>query len=128
MRNRYTSLVNFVVSVTLFSLFLYGCGSAGTGGAKGSYSDIYEAIRANDLPAVKSFLSSGVDVNAKDSEGKSLLHYAAAYAGREVVQFLIEKGADINARDGKGRTPMSVASQMGNSIAEEVLDRAGATE
>jgi len=34
----------------------------------------------------------------------------------------------VKAKDSRGRTPMSVASQMGNTLAEEVLDRAGASE
>lgn len=129
MRKHLTFIV-VCIAFFMIAFLLEACNSSGAGNtaAKGTYANIYEAVRADDLAAVKSFLKNGVNVNEKDNEGKTPLHYAAAYASRELVQFLIEQGADINARDGKGRTPMSVAAQMGNSVAEEVLDRAGALE
>jgi len=121
-------LSHFVVLFTL--ILILGCGGAGGGSstAKGTYNNIYDAIRANDLAAVQAFVKQGVNVNDKDAEGKTPLHYAAAYGNKELVQFLIDQGADVKAKDSRGRTPMSVASQMGNTLAEEVLDRAGASE
>ena len=51
----------------------------------------------------------GDDVNATDSEGKTLLHKAAQLGKLEVVEFLVSKGADVNAKSEYGLTPLFYA-------------------
>lgn len=100
----------------------------------------YQAIRNNDLSALRGLIkSAGVDT--KDERGGTPLMYAAAVgsldamkllvsAGADVnaknafdapallacasdlakVRFLVEKGADINARSKPGRTALLIAS------------------
>ena len=53
-------------------------------------------------------LAKGADVNAKDKEGKSPLHYAERKA---VAELLLAKGADVNAKDNEGKTPLHCATR-----------------
>ena len=42
------------------------------------------------------FLASKAEVNAKDSQGETPLHYAARNTNKDVAQLLIDYDADIN--------------------------------
>jgi len=62
------------------------------------------------------FFENGLDVNAIDQEGNTILHTYLKFmsmSGRRlsVLKFLIEKGADIHARNNKGETPLMFACQ-----------------
>jgi ankyrin repeat protein len=46
------------------------------------------------------------DVNARYSENRTLLHYAADLSRKDAAERLIAKGADVNARDNEGNTPL----------------------
>lgn len=57
------------------------------------------------------FLNNGADPYARDSEGRTTLHYAF---GEEEVKLLIAAGVPINARDSRGQTPFAFQAQNGN--------------
>jgi len=85
---------------------------------------IHDAAAAGDLAAIQAELDKGVDVNAKDDDGRTPLHYAAKYATKEVVELLIPNGADVNAKDRFGFTPLREAAWYGHKeIAELLLDK-----
>ena len=71
---------------------------------------IHDAAAAGDLAAIQAELDKGVDVNAKDNDGRTPLHYAAKYATKQVVELLIPNGADVNAKDEDGWTPLHFAA------------------
>jgi len=64
---------------------------------------------ADDPAAMKDYVSSVKDVNARYKNGNTLLHYAANRGYLDVTALLLKKGADINARDKDGRTPLHEA-------------------
>ncbi|MEM4217275.1 MAG: ankyrin repeat domain-containing protein [Candidatus Methanomethylicaceae archaeon] len=57
----------------------------------------------------------GADVNVKNNDGCTPLHYACLGGDLNVVKSLIEHGADMNAVDHKGNTPLHYACE-GNHI------------
>jgi tRNA A-37 threonylcarbamoyl transferase component Bud32 len=50
-----------------------------------------------DVNKVKSLLDRGVNPNAKDASGSTLIHYAVTNNQVKIAKLLIEKGADVNA-------------------------------
>jgi hypothetical protein len=56
-----------------------------------------------------------------DTEGITLLHYAAAYGGPAAVQKLLEHGASRDARTHHGRTPLDDALDWGHDHLRSLL-------
>ena len=58
------------------------------------------------LPAVKYLVEElGADVNARDNDGYTPLHHAAARGDNEVILYLVSKGADVKAVAAAARRP-----------------------
>lgn len=55
---------------------------------------------------VKALLDAGAEVNTKNEQDVTPLHFAAQYGTGETMVQLIEAGADVNARDKNGKTPL----------------------
>jgi ankyrin repeat protein len=70
--------------------------------------DVYDAVSRGYLQDVQAVLASGMDVNAPDKDGWTLLHLAA-FKDRAMVEFLLSEGADVHARNDNGETPLHVA-------------------
>ena len=74
------------------------------GGKSGAEFSIHVAAKLGNIESVKQHLAAGTDVDAKNDDGMTLLHYVG---GRmEIAKLLIAKGADVNARDNYGDTPL----------------------
>jgi cytohesin len=68
--------------------------------AKGAnLSCIQLSAYQGELAKVRSFVEQGTDVDARDSDGATALHYAALRGNQDVVEFLVGRGADVNAKD-----------------------------
>jgi len=57
------------------------------------------AARKGDLPAVKSLLDKGANLETKSRYGQTPLFFAARNGHEEVVQLLLQKGANPNVSD-----------------------------
>jgi ankyrin repeat protein len=60
-------------------------------------------------------LARGADPKAKDAEGMTALHTAAAGGDVGLVEALLDGKADVNARGEKGTTPLSAAIRISSS-------------
>jgi ankyrin repeat protein len=63
------------------------------------------------LPAVRYLVDElGADVNARDADGFSPVHNAAARGDNEVIRFLVERGADVTVVSRRGHTTVDMAN------------------
>jgi len=78
---------------------------SGASAAQLPSTDIYSAIRNNDLQKLKS-LTSGKNPGAPDDRGRTPLMLAASVGSLDAMKILVEAGADVNAPDTFGTTPL----------------------
>ena len=74
---------------------------------------------------IEPLIAKGADVNAKDKDGGTPLHYAAKYGRKETVELLIAKGADLNAKDDDGKTPLDRAILRNDGKTIDLLRKHG---
>ena len=66
-------------------------------------------------------LKAEADIEARDDDGETPLHYAARAASAEVVSALFKAGADIDAQNDDGDTPPVIAAIYGNIEAASIF-------
>ncbi|CAG8767115.1 38708_t:CDS:2, partial [Gigaspora margarita] len=75
-----------------------------------SNNDIFSYAKQGKSSEISGILESGeADVNDKDDQGLSLLHWACDRGHLDVIKLLIEKGADINILSDGIETPLHYA-------------------
>ena len=66
------------------------------------------------------------DVNTKDADGNTPLHFAARKGNHKRVEVLLKNGADVNAENKKGTRPLHLAAERNADTVMEVLLKNGA--
>lgn len=99
---------------------------------------LHEATAKGDIEQIKSLLSKGADVNAKDDRGMTPLHIAAKGFREDgdgeskdypaLVQLLIAHGANVNVEDWDGKTSLALAKEKGRTEIVELHLKHGAKE
>ncbi len=84
--------------------------------------ELSDAVQSNSFSKVKSLVSRGANINAKDNGGNTLLHNAARENRLDAVKCLIGNGANINVKNNRNLTPLQVVGS--NSNIERVLRQA----
>ena len=67
-------------------------------------------------------LFSGAAINARDSSGNTILHYAAKYGDASLVSLLLSMGANKEARNIAAESPAEIAQRWRNSDAAALLN------
>ena len=108
------------IAALLAAVWLVGVGISSAQGR------LIDAVRANDVGAVRTLLDARADVNAVQPDGTTALHWAVERDAIEIVQLLIRAGASVKATNRYGATPLWLASLNGNAATIGVLLEAGA--
>ena len=73
------------------------------------------ACRNGQKGIVQIFLQKGgIDVNKRDAEGNTPLHYACLKSYRDIVNLLLDSEADATIANNLSETPLHAASRSGN--------------
>lgn len=73
---------------------------------------LFNLVKEGDIENLKTLIDTGVDVNTKDDNGFTALHYAVYHNKIDIVRFLLEKDADVNivAKQRMEYTPLLIAA------------------
>jgi len=93
--------------------------------AAGKSSDIWALLQKGDSRAKEYFVSE-VEVNARDSEGRTPLHYAAERGDSQLAAFFISRGANVNVLDYSNMSPLGISVEKGDAKITELLVNAKA--
>ena len=67
---------------------------------------LLQAIYDDDMVEVRRLVAMGVNLDQRDANGSTALHYASAKGQVEVIKLLVEHGADKEAKTANGATPL----------------------
>jgi ankyrin repeat protein len=85
--------------------------ASGEGYGEGFAANHHHHAPAGMLPAVKFLIEEvGLDVNAKDHDGNTAVHNAAARGDNEMILYLVSKGADVKQVNREGKTTVDMAN------------------
>jgi uncharacterized protein len=85
--------------------------AAGVGYGEGFAGNSHRHSPVGMLAAVKYLIEElGADVNARDHEGNSAIHHAAARGDTDMIRYLVSKGADVRVVNREGQTTADMAN------------------
>ena len=88
---------------------------------------LVDAVRSGDHGTVRALLLESVDVNVRQPDGATALHWAAYLNDLEMAELLLAAGAVPDASNELGVTPLYLACENGNAALARVLLAGGAT-
>ncbi|MFA5192155.1 MAG: ankyrin repeat domain-containing protein, partial [Verrucomicrobiia bacterium] len=99
-------------------------------------SPLHTALSRNNNEMLKLLLDHHANINARDDDEQTPLHFAVVYSGtksksggqeagesdiKKAIAMLLAHGADVNARDRRGETPLHCAARRTKEEAVELL-------
>lgn len=106
----------------LFATFL----TAGMASAAGGDLRLVEAVRGGDATAVRQLLGKKADVNGRQPDGATALHWAAERDRVDLADLLLKAGATVGVANDYGVTPIVLAAVNGSDAMIERLVAGGA--
>lgn len=83
-------------------------------------TDLYKAVRDNNIGKVRTLLNKGADVNISSRRGNTPLHQASVKGYLPIVLELLIKNPNVNRVNQNGDTPLHFASETGRL---EIIDK-----
>jgi ankyrin repeat protein len=108
--------------IAIVTLCLAGAASAVPAEAA---EPLIDAVKNNDIDAVRRQLQQRAAVNAAETDGSTALHWAVRQNNVEMARLLIAAGADSAAATRYTITPLYLAASNGNAEIIELLLKAG---
>ena len=90
--------------------------AAATLGASAADAQLLQAVKRGDATGVREILGRDADVNVRQGDGATALHWAAHLNDLETVDLLIRASADVDAANDLGVTPLWVAATAGSAV------------
>ena len=85
--------------------------ASGVGYGEGYAANIHRHVPNGWLPAVRYLIEEfDADVNARDLNGYTPLHHAAARGDDELIRYLVDRGADVMVVSRNGQTTVDMAN------------------
>ncbi|XP_055316134.1 uncharacterized protein LOC129575921, partial [Sitodiplosis mosellana] len=85
---------------------------------KNAHQDLLSNARNNRVEDIKKALDSEkpkLEVNFKDEDGNTALHFAVEYARKEAVDILLQYGSSTTIQNDEGKTPLNVVEDKLNA-------------
>ncbi|CAD6259023.1 unnamed protein product [Miscanthus lutarioriparius] len=83
--------------------------------------DIHVSAREGATDDIVKLLAAGVEVNVRDTEGRTPLHWAVDRGHLSAVEVLAKANADLNAKDNEGQTALHYAAVCEREDIAELL-------
>ncbi|CAL8467465.1 g7003 [Coccomyxa elongata] len=94
---------------------------------QGQSRNLFEAAASDELERARYFIDhDSADVNGKDKDGWTPMHFASYGGSIKVANELLRLGADARAADKGGRTPLHLAALQGHMQLVKLLEAARA--
>jgi ankyrin repeat protein len=97
-----------------------------TAAAAGPDVRLIDAVKAGNVEGVRALLRQQVDVNAREADGTTALHWAVRSDAVDIALSLIRAGAAPDTTNRYGVSPLILAATNGNALVIEALMKAGA--
>ncbi|XP_011348829.2 LOW QUALITY PROTEIN: uncharacterized protein LOC105285953 [Ooceraea biroi] len=87
---------------------------------------MFAALQEGNLESLKDCVRKGADLNARDINSWTTLHFAAEGPSVEVIKFILDQNLSPNVKDINGQSPLHVAAMHGRrSIVDFFIKEAG---
>lgn len=63
----------------------------------------------DDIKLAEILINNGANINDKDRNGHTALHYCVYYKNYKLMEFLVNNGADMDVQDNNGNTPLQLS-------------------
>lgn len=107
-------------------LVLLCVGHAASAQSDAQSETLIAAVRHGDLARVNALIDRGVDIDTRQPDGSTALHWAAQRGDEPLLAALLDAGADANADSRYGVTPLEIAAANGDTANVKLLLESGA--
>ena len=83
--------------------------------------DVWTLLARGDSDRARPYFLGKVNVNARDSNGKTPLHYAAENKDPVLAAFFLALGAQVDAQDNSQRTPLAISAEKLDAATARIL-------